>query len=209
VKDCIAAFYSSTTKAKYKSNDSVLINYITEHHPTLLNSDRKLAEPMSWLTVELFLEDLLIQHADKRSESKDEDASQSYFSAVSTAIKRIHEESGLAVTPTVSQNLKKFLKGYARQLAILRKSGKMKAAPGGDVIDFDLYRLICMHMWKNASSGVLLFHILLLNVGARSDNTSDINQTHIGRLAEFTTLNVPNSKVIDILDHLLTYMIFL
>ena len=153
--------------------------------------------------MDLFLTSLLNSHDD------DKPVSNSYFEAVSTALKRLHSESGLKMKLDVEDKLAKFLGGYSRKLAILRKEGKLKAAPGGDVIDYELYRLICIFLWNNCSSSIILFHTMLLNVGARSDNTSDINQLHFGRMDEFTTLRLPNMKVnfFDAISMILLYFV--
>jgi hypothetical protein len=191
VDECIVSFFSDETKKKYLSNDKALVGWLRAECANILTDDDKLKAPLEWLTVNLFLEEIL----DKHSES-DVPYSKSFFDAVVTAIKRLHENSFMTINVDVQANMTKFLGGYARQLAILRTQGKLKAAPGGDVIDYDIYRLICIYLWLNCASSVLLFHTLLLNVGTRSDNTSDLHQTHMGRKDEFTTLRVPNTKVI-------------
>jgi hypothetical protein len=144
--------------------------------------------------------------AAKKTDSSDF-TSASYFEAVSTAIHRLHTDSDQTISVEVYKKLKHFLGGYARMLAQLRKEGQLKASPGGDVIDYNLYREIMTFFWKNAPSSVILFQSLLVNVGARSDNTSDINQAHFGRRDEFVTVNIPSMKVYYIYVTLLSYMI--
>lgn len=193
VEECISAFYADNTKRKYNSNDKVLKRWLAANTKGVLNSRDQLRKPLDWLTVEIFLNEILTSQFEKADEPP---LSESFFEAVKTSLTRLHETSQLRIDVTLENKLKHFLGGYSRRLSILRKHGKMKAAPGGDVIDFDIYKLISEYLWRNSSSSIILFHSLLLNVGTRSDNTSDTNQEHFGRKHEFTTVRVPNTKVI-------------
>ena len=192
VEECISAFYADNTQKKYSSNDKALKMWLTTHGRGVLNKHDQLMKPLNWLTVELFLTDVLNSQSEKPDESP---LSESFFEAVKTALKRLHDVSRLRMDIDLENNLKKFIGGYSRRLSILRKEGKMKSAPGGDVIDFEIYKLISEYLWRHCPSSIILFHSLLLNVGTRSENTSDTSQEHFGKRHEFTTVRVPNTKV--------------
>lgn len=193
VDDYCKLHHAPTTTATYKNLDKNFVDLVNLIEPgnRYFSRDGKLLVSLTWITVSNALGELIVQMSDREIPR-----SSAFFEAQRTTVNRLHTDSRRAILAEVADGLTKFIKGYKRREAMLRQEGILSSSPGGDALDMAVWRRLLMYLWINATSEVIAFAHVLMNIGVRGDNGAWVHQSHLDLAEDMMTCRVPYSKVV-------------